>query len=68
MNGESQQQPAPRRWRVRVWFGDHPIADYSAELELAARYAAAMKSRFAGLRITTDPIPVDPRGAAAMNS
>ncbi|MEV0787747.1 hypothetical protein [Kribbella sp. NPDC050459] len=45
------------RRRVRVWFGDHVVADYRAEAELAERYAAAMSRRFAGLRVTSDPIP-----------
>ena len=44
------------RRRVRVWFGDHVVADYRAEAELAARYAEAMSRRFAGLRVTSDPI------------
>ncbi|MGY4770684.1 hypothetical protein ACXC9Q_27545 [Kribbella sp. CWNU-51] len=42
---------------MRVWFGDHVVADYRAEAELAERYAAAMSRRFAGLRVTSDPIP-----------
>ncbi|WP_238161243.1 hypothetical protein [Kribbella antibiotica] len=46
------------RCRVRVWFGDHVVADYSAEAELAARYAEAMSRRFAGLKVTSEPIPV----------
>jgi hypothetical protein len=45
------------RRRVRVWFGDHVVADYRAEAELADRYAEAMSRRFAGLRVTSDPIP-----------
>ena len=45
------------RRRVRVWFGDHVVADYRAEAELAERYAAAMSRRFAGLRVTSDPVP-----------
>ncbi|GAB2647771.1 hypothetical protein [Kribbella swartbergensis] len=49
--------PVPQRRRVRVWFGDHVVADYWAEAELAERYAAAMARRFAGLRVTSDPIP-----------
>ncbi|MEI8410662.1 MULTISPECIES: hypothetical protein [unclassified Kribbella] len=49
--------PVPQRRRVRVWFGDHVVADYRAEAELAERYAAAMSRRFAGLRVTSDPIP-----------
>jgi hypothetical protein len=43
--------------RVRVWFGDHVIADYRAEPALAERYAAAMSRRFAGLRVTNDQVP-----------
>jgi hypothetical protein len=39
-----------------VWFGDHVVADYRAEPELAERYAAAMARRYAGLRVTNDPI------------
>lgn len=46
------------RRRVRVWFGQHPIADYIAEPELAERYAEAMGRRFAGLKVTTDVVPV----------
>jgi hypothetical protein len=48
--------PVPRRRRVRVWFGNHVVADYRAEAELAERYAAAMSRRF-GLPVTSDPIP-----------
>jgi hypothetical protein len=47
----------PQRYRVRVWFGDHVVADYTAEAALADRYAKAMARRFAGLRVTTDGIP-----------
>jgi hypothetical protein len=46
----------PQRRRVRVWFGDHVVADYCAEAELADRYAAAMSRRFAGLRVTSEPV------------
>ena len=45
------------RRRVRVWFGSHVIADYRADAELAERYVAAMAWRFAGLRITNEPVP-----------
>ncbi|MFD7158316.1 hypothetical protein ACFV9C_27215 [Kribbella sp. NPDC059898] len=45
-----------RRRRVRVWFGEHSIATYVAEPALAARYEAAMRRRFAGLRVTNEPI------------
>ena len=52
---------APQRHqvRVRVWFGSHVIADYRADAGLADRYAAAMGRRFAGLRITYEPIEPD---------
>jgi hypothetical protein len=40
-----------------VWFGDHVVADYRAEAELAEDYAVAMSRRFAGLRVTKEPIP-----------
>jgi hypothetical protein len=49
-------QTSERR-RVRVWFGEHVIADYTAEPALAERYAHAMSRRFAGLRVTNDPMP-----------
>lgn len=53
----SQPLTADRR-RVRVWFGEHVIADYIAEPALAERYAAAMDRRYAGLKITNDPVPL----------
>ncbi|MEV8376736.1 hypothetical protein AB0P21_28595 [Kribbella sp. NPDC056861] len=45
------------RRRVQVWFGSHVIATYVAERTLADRYAAAMGRRFAGLRVTNEPLP-----------
>lgn len=45
----------PTTRRVRVWFGEHVIADYKAEPDTAERYAHAMARRFAGLRVTNDP-------------
>jgi hypothetical protein len=42
------------RRRVRVWFGEHVIAQYVAEAPLAARYEQAMRRRFAGLKVTND--------------
>jgi hypothetical protein len=42
------------RLRVRVWFGDYPIADYSADRSVAEHYAEAMRRRFYGLRVTVD--------------
>jgi hypothetical protein len=45
------------RRRVRVWFGDNQICDYIAVTELATRYEQAMRRRFAGLRVTNEPLP-----------
>ncbi|MFK4083436.1 hypothetical protein ACI2LF_04965 [Kribbella sp. NPDC020789] len=48
------------RRRVRVWFGEHVIAQYVAEASLAARYEQAMRRRFAGLKVTNDLLgPLD---------
>ncbi|MER7245804.1 hypothetical protein [Kribbella sp. NPDC000426] len=44
--------------RVRVWFGEHVIADYTAEPTTAIQYQAAMTRRFASLRITIEPVTV----------
>lgn len=43
-----------RMRRVRVWFGEHVVADYTAEAVAAARYGDAMARRFAGLRVTNE--------------
>jgi hypothetical protein len=45
---------ASARCRVRLWFGQHAIADYTAPPQLAQRYAAAIQRRFAGLQVTID--------------
>ena len=50
--------------RVRVWFGEHAIADYQAIPELAESYAAAMSRRFSGLRVTCDLADTD-QGSAS---
>jgi hypothetical protein len=47
--------PAPRHRRVRVWFGDHPIFDYTGTPVAAQRYEQAMRRRFVGLRVTNEP-------------
>ncbi|ONI79100.1 hypothetical protein BWI15_00195 [Kribbella sp. ALI-6-A] len=47
--------------RVRVWFGDHPIADYTAAPEAAQRYAESMGRRFASCRVSCVPIRPTPR-------
>lgn len=51
-------EPGEPRRRVRVWFGEHVIADHVAEAATAERYEQAMQRRFAGLRTTNDPIPL----------
>lgn len=45
----------PTKRRVRVWFGEHVIADYTAEPADALRYQAGMARRFASLRTTVEP-------------
>jgi hypothetical protein len=47
------------RRRVRVWFGKHVVCSYTADPVAAARYAAAMARRFAGLRVTVDELVDD---------
>jgi hypothetical protein len=49
-------QPHPGR-RVRVWFGSHAIADLTTTPEAAKDYEAAMRRRFAGLKVTNEPAP-----------
>jgi hypothetical protein len=49
------------RWRrVRVWLGEHLIAEYVAEPARAARYRQVMTPRFSGLLITIEPLSADP--------
>lgn len=43
-----------RERRVRVWFGEHVVADYVADWDRAALYAEAMSRRFAGLQVTNE--------------
>jgi hypothetical protein len=45
--------------RVRVWFGEHIIAEYTAEPQTAMRYHAAMTRRFASLQVTIEPAVPD---------
>jgi hypothetical protein len=57
--------PQPTERRVRVWFGEHVIADYTAEPVQAIRYQAAMTRRFYSLRVTIEPAsPVVNQNAA----
>ncbi|GAA1582028.1 hypothetical protein GCM10009742_28580 [Kribbella karoonensis] len=39
---------------VRIWLGDHLIAEYAAEPDRASRYQRVMTPKFTGLRITVD--------------
>jgi hypothetical protein len=45
---------SPVRRRVRVYFGRHVIAKYSADPKLANEYAKLIRQRFGGLEITID--------------
>ncbi|WP_112236869.1 hypothetical protein [Kribbella monticola] len=49
------EMPLPTDRCVRVWFGEHVIAEYTDEPEAALRYQAAMTRRFASLRVTIEP-------------
>ena len=46
--------PLPTDRRVRVWFGEHLIADYVSDAESAATYETAMRRRFVSLRVTNE--------------
>jgi hypothetical protein len=56
VEADSPAQVVQQRRCVRVWFGEHVIARYVAEAALAERYEHAMRRRFAGLRVTNDPV------------
>lgn len=49
------QLPEDADRRVRVWFGEHVIADHISDPVSAAEYEAAMRRRFASLRVTNEP-------------
>lgn len=53
------EPPLPTDRRVRVWFGEHVIADYTAEPAKALECQMAMTRRFYGLRVTTEPAVSD---------
>ncbi|MEV6416709.1 hypothetical protein [Kribbella sp. NPDC051718] len=53
------EAPLPTDRCVRVWFGEHVIAEYTAEPQTAMRYQAAMARRFASLRVTIEPAVAD---------
>ncbi|WBQ03225.1 hypothetical protein [Kribbella sp. CA-293567] len=54
-----REMPLPTHRRVRVWFGGHVIAEYTAEPETAMRHQAAMTRRFASLCVTIEPAVSD---------
>jgi hypothetical protein len=45
------------RRNVRIWLGDHLIAEYVAEPDRASRYQRVMTPKFTGLRITVEAMP-----------
>lgn len=51
--------PHPTDRCVKIWFGEHVIAEYTAEPATAMRYQAAMTRRFASLRVTIEPAVAD---------
>ncbi|WBQ06727.1 hypothetical protein [Kribbella sp. CA-293567] len=53
------EAPLPTDRCVRVWFGEHIIAEYTAEPDTALRYQAAMSRRFASLQVTIEPAVAD---------
>ena len=55
MTGVTSAAAASKR-RVRVWFGEHPIFDYTSLPAAAERYEHAMRRRFVGLRVTNEPV------------
>jgi hypothetical protein len=44
--------------RVCVWFGEHKIVEHVSESADALRFEAAMRRRFASLRVTNEPVVV----------
>jgi hypothetical protein len=51
--------PLPTDRCVRVWFGEHVIAEYTDQPDAALKYQAAMTRRFASLRVTIEPAVSD---------
>jgi hypothetical protein len=50
------ETPLPTDRRVCVWFGGHKIVEHVAQPDYAARFEAAMRRRFASLRVTNEPL------------
>jgi hypothetical protein len=51
-------EPQPSNCCVSVWFGEHKIVEHIAEPAHAAHFEAAMRRRFASLRVTNEPVTV----------
>ncbi|MDX6247232.1 MAG: hypothetical protein QOF10_592 [Kribbellaceae bacterium] len=49
---------AKQERRVCVWFGEHKIVEHVSESANATRFEAAMRRRFASLRVTNEPVVV----------
>ncbi|MDX6239631.1 MAG: hypothetical protein QOG10_4446 [Kribbellaceae bacterium] len=49
------EAPLPTDRRVCVWFGEHKIADYTADPDAAVQFEAGMRCRFKSLRVTNEP-------------
>jgi hypothetical protein len=52
----------PTDRRVCVWFGKHKIVEHVSTPDYAERFAAAMRQRFASLRVTNEPVAVPDAG------
>ena len=50
------EMPLPTDRRVCVWFGDHKVVEHVSAPDDAAKFEAAMRRRFASLRVTNEPI------------
>lgn len=62
----AQASAESSRCRVRVWFGEQVLCQYSAPRPQAERYAAAMRRRFLGLRVTVEAVVKDSSGEAPL--
>lgn len=55
MNETRKIDAVSRSVRVRVWFGQFSIVDYTTSPETACEQARGLGRRFSGLRVTMDP-------------
>jgi hypothetical protein len=54
MTAVVEHEPPSRR--VCVWFGEDKIVEHVSEPAFADRFEAAMRERFASLRVTNEPV------------